>query len=132
MGAIKGKDGSARVGSVYISFIDSWTLTPTINTAEVTQYGDKTQVNCQTLREYDIEVSGTLDTTDVQQKALLDQLMDNGTDGSTMLRLYTDNTASAYYAASAILTSGGITSTVGDKVTVSYSFTSGGALTSSS
>lgn len=126
MAAIKGKDGSARVGSSSIGFIDSWTLTPTINTAEITQFGDKTKVNTQTLREYTVEVSGTLDTADAQQSALLAQLQDNGTDAVVLLRLYT--AASAYYTASTVLTGGGITSTVGDKVTVSYSFASAGPL----
>jgi hypothetical protein len=124
--AVKGKDGSARVGSTQISFIDSWTLTPTINTAEITAYGDKTKVNTQTLREFTVEISGTLSTDDTLQGTLLAQLQDDGTDSVQVLRLYT--ATSAYYVASAVLTGGGITSTVGDKVTVSYSFTSAGPL----
>jgi len=125
MGAIIGKDGSVKVGAAAVGFIDSWSLTPTINTAEVTAYGDETKVNVQTLKEWSAEISGTLDKVDAQQAALLDQFED-GTLGAVVLNLYTGS--ATYWSGSAVLTGGGITSTVGDKVSVSYSFQCAGAL----
>ena len=125
MGAMVGKDGSVKVGDSALGYIDSWSLTPTIDTAEVTAYGDTTKVNVQTLKSWAAEVSGTLDKVDAQQAALLDQFED-GTLSAVDLKLYTG--ASTYWQGSAVLTGGGITSTVGDKVSVNFSFTCGGAL----
>lgn len=128
MAAVMGKDGDIKIGSVTLS-LDSWTYNPTFNTADITKYGNKTKVNAQTLMEYTIEGSGTLDTADAQQAALLDQFK-LGAGGSTvMVRLYT--AASAWFVASTILTAANIQSTVGDKVTVSYSFASAGPATES-
>ena len=131
MAAIIGKDGDIRIGSVTLS-LDSWTLNPTFNTADITKFGNKTKVNVQTLAEWSAEGSGTLDTADAQQGALLDQFM-SGTGGSAVaLRLYTRTATSAvYWAGSAILTGANIQSTVGDKVTVSYSFACAGDITES-
>lgn len=125
MGAILGKDGSVKVGAAEVGFIDSWSLTPAINTAEVTAYGDETKVNVQTLKEWSAEISGTLDTIDAQQSALLDQFED-GTLAAVVLNLYTGS--ATYWSGSAVLTGGGIQSTVGDKVSVSYSFACAGDL----
>ena len=128
MAAVMGKDGDIKIGSVTLS-LDSWTYNPTFNTADITKYGDKTKVNAQTLMEYTIEGSGTLDLADAQQSALLDQFK-LGLGGSTvMVRLYT--AASTYFVASTIFTAANIQSTVGDKVTVSYSFASAGSATES-
>ena len=125
MGAMIGKDGSVKIGTSDVGFIDSWSLTPTINTTDVTAYGDTTKVNVQTLKEWAAEVSGTLDKTDAQQAARLDQFED-GTLAAVDLRLYTGS--ATYWQGSAVLSGGGINSTVGDKVSVSFSFACAGDL----
>ena len=125
MGAMVGKDGSVKVGDSALGYIDSWSLTPTIDTAEITAYGDTTKVNVQTLKSWAAEVSGTLNKVDAQQAALLDQFED-GTLSAVDLKLYTG--ASTYWQGSAVLTGGGITSTVGDKVSVNFSFSCAGDL----
>jgi hypothetical protein len=131
MAAVIGKDGDIRIGSVTLS-LDSWTLNPTFNTADITKFGNKTKVNTQTLMEWSAEGSGTLDMADAQQGALLDQFK-LGAGGSVVnLRLYTRTATSAvYWTGSAILTGANVQSTVGDKVTVSYSFACAGNITES-
>jgi len=125
MGATVGKDGSVKLGTDDIGFIDSWSLTTTINTADVTAYGNTTKINVQTLKEWATEVSGTLDKADAQQAALLNQFED-GALAPVDLRLY--DSSATYWSGSAILSGGGVTSTVGDKVSVSYSFMCAGDL----
>ena len=125
MGATVGKDGSVGIGAAKVGFIDSWSLTPAINTADVTAYGDTTKVNIQTLKEWSAEISGTLDKADAQQAALLDQFED-GTLANVDLRLY--DASATYWSGSAVLSGGGITSTIGDKVSVSFSFACAGGL----
>lgn len=128
MAAIMGKDGDIKIGSTTLS-LDSWTYNPTFNTADITKFGQKVKVNAQTLMEWSVEGSGTLDTADAQQAALLDQFK-LGVGGTAVnVRLYT--AASAYFTGSAILTGANIQSTVGDKVTVSYSFACAGIMTES-
>ena len=105
MAAVMGKDGDIKIGSVTLS-LDSWTYNPTFNTADITKYGDKTKVNAQTLMEYTIEGSGTLDMADAQQTALLDQFKLGVGGSAVMVRLYTG--ASAYFVASTIFTAANI------------------------
>ena len=125
MAATIGKDGCVRIGSTQISFIDSWSLNNTIETVDVTSYSDSTRVRKQTFKEWTADVSGTLDRSDAQQAALLDQFED-GTLAEVNLRLYTGS--SAYYAGSAILSGSSIESAVADRVNVSFSFQSAGDL----
>lgn len=128
MAAIMGKDGDIKIGSVTLS-LDSWTYNPTFNTADITKFGQKTKVNAQTLMEWTVEGSGTLDMADAQQAALLDQFKAGVGGAAVNVRLYTS--ASAYFTGSAILSGANIQSTVGDKVTVSYSFACAGTMTES-
>lgn len=125
MAATIGKNGGVRIGSTQISFIDTWSLNSNAETVDVTSYGDEARVRKQTFRDWTAEVSGTLDRSDAQQAALLDQFED-GTLAAVNLRLYTGS--SAYYAGSAVLSSASIESAVADRVNVSFSFESAGGL----
>lgn len=120
-----GKDGSIKIGAVDIA-LDSWSLNTTVNTAEITKYGQTTKVNAATLKEWTAEGSGTLDKADAQQSALLGQFEDSGTISTVDLRMYIDS--AQYWSGSAIVTAAPITSTVGDKVSVSFSFVAAGGL----
>lgn len=127
MAAVMGKDGDVRIGSVTLS-LDSWTYNPSFGTADITKFGNTTKVNAQTIQDYTIEASGTLDMADAQQGALLDQFKAGAGGSVVMVRCYTD-TPSAYFVASTILSAANIQSTVGDKVTVSFSFVPAGPVT---
>lgn len=125
MAAVMGKDGDVRIGSVTLS-LDSWSINPSFNTADVTVYGNDTKVNAQTLAEWSGEASGTLDLANATSVALLDQFKLGAGGAAVNFRGYTG--ASTYWSGSAILTGASIGSTVGDKVTVSFSFACAGDL----
>ena len=120
-----GKDGKIAIGAVDIA-LDSWSLTTGFNTAEITKYGDNTVKNAATLRTWSAEGSGTLDMADAQQAALLGQFEDSGTQSNVDLKLYIGS--ANYWQGSAVVTAAPVTSTVGDKVTVSFSFVAAGGL----
>ena len=123
MAASMGKDGSVKIGGSAIA-LDSWTLTPGFNTAEITKYGDSTVVNAATLKTWSAECGATLDMADAQQAALLGQF--SGTQSNVSVEMYIDSTH--YWSGSAVCTAAPVTSTVGDKVSVSFSFVSAGDL----
>lgn len=122
---IRGKDGGIMVDGSAMTFMDNFTLDATINTSEVTQYGEDTKVNFQTLKEWSASCSGTLDTSDAQQAALLDQFED-GTLGAKVFQFKTG--ASTYWEGSGVVTSASVGSAVADKVTVSFSVACAGDL----
>lgn len=124
MAAIMGKSGSARIGANKILNIDSWTLNPTIEVADITQYGSSFRARMQTIKDWTAEVSGTLDSTDAQQGTLLDQ--GTTSSGNIALRLYIND--ANYWSGNAVVTGFAVASSVGDKITVSYSLSGNGAL----
>lgn len=126
MAATVGKDGGVKVGASQVSFIDTWNLTATVDNDETTSYGDTYKKRVQTLKDWSAEVSGTLDRSDTQQAALLDQLED-GTLADVDLRLETER-GSSYWSGSALIESWTITHNIGSKVGISFSFTGNGAL----
>jgi hypothetical protein len=73
MAALIGKDGSIRIGANIIGYIDSWSLNPTVGTAEVTQYGNVNRQYAYTIKDWSVTCSGTLDKTDAQQITLTNQ-----------------------------------------------------------
>lgn len=126
MAAIVGKDGSFRIGVSTVTRLDTYNLDGTIDTEEVTGYGDTSKKHVATLKSWKGGASGTLDIADAQQAALLDQFED-GTIADVDARFY--YASSSYWSGSAIVTNASIRSQVGSKVTVDFSFTGNGDLT---
>lgn len=126
MAAIMGKDGSVKIGTSAIAYIDSFTLNVSLENEDITAFGDKAHKRAHTLIDWTADASGTLDTADTQQAALLDQFKTGGTPGPVEFRGYTGS--SAYWVGSALLTSVSINSAVGSKVSVSYNFSGNGEL----
>ena len=129
-----GKDGDFKFGTTEplassTMTLDSFSINPSFNTADVSAYGNKTKVNAQTLAEWTAEASGTLDLANTTQAALLDQFK-LGAGGGGYFKGYTQTKmgSSAFWHGSVILTGTSIGSTVGDKVTVSFSFACNGDL----
>lgn len=125
MSATVGKDGAVKIGGSTVTFIDSWSLEHTIETVDVTSYGDEARERIQTFREWNASITGTLDRSDAQQAALLEQF-ESGTLTSVQLQLYTS--ASSYWYGSAVLSGGSVESNVADKVAINMSFQSAGQL----
>jgi hypothetical protein len=125
MAAVMGKDGDIKVGTNTIA-LDSWTLNPSIETADTTVFGSSFRSRVQTLKDWTVEASGTLDRTNAQQDALLDVFESGGSLGNSAIRLYTST--SQYWSGNAVLNSASVVSAIADKVTISYSLQGNGAL----
>lgn len=127
MAATAGRNGSFRISTTKVGFIDTWQLTPTLATAEVTAFGDSAVKRVATLRDWSAQVSGTLDRSDASQASMLAQF-ESATLADISVRFYTTTAASKYWSGSMIVTQASIGSKVGDKVAVSFSGVADGAL----
>ncbi len=126
MAATMGKDGFISIDgtTIAMALMDSWSVSPSIDMAEVTAFGDASKAFVSTLRSWTASVSGTLDRSNSQQLAVLDDFESTGTSTAHGMRLYTSNseTPGTYWSGSAFVTSQVINSQVGDKVSVSWTF----------
>ena len=122
MAATMGKDGFISIDGTTVkpAYIESWTLTPSIDLAEVTAYGDVAKAYASTLRSWTVTCAGTLDRSDAKQLAALQQFESTASSTAWALRLY-DSTS--YWSGSGYLTGATINSVVGDKVSVTFNFT---------
>lgn len=126
MSAAMGKDGMITfdASTVPPAYIDTWTLTGGIGTAEITAFGNSAKQFAPTLREWSVVASGTLDHTDTKQDAVLDLLAATSTPSAVALRLYDGSSAAStcYWGGAAYLTGVNVGSNVADKVAVTYNF----------
>jgi len=125
MAATKGKDGAFKIGTSTVTFMDSWELQASVDIVDVTAYGDTFRKRIQTIKDWRVNIRGTLDRSDTQQAALLDQLED-GTLADFDTRMYTG--ASTYWSGSALMESWTITSEIAGKVGVAMVVQGNGAL----
>ena len=116
--ALHGKDGGFYVGSTLVKFFDSFTFTRGIGLADVTSYGDAWDKFIAGVKNWSCAVRGTLDRTDAQQAALLDQLED-GTLTTTVCRMSMDR-STQYWAGSVWVEGVTVDHSVKDKVGVSF------------
>lgn len=134
MAATKGKDGAIYAGSTSstgaLGDIDSWNLNPTIEVADITSYGSSFRQRAQTIKDWTVEASGTLNRADAKQADLLAQFESGATDTSVLFKLFTTTSRTTkYWSGTGVLTGGTITSSVADKVAVTFSLSANGALT---
>lgn len=125
MAATAGKDGYVTVAGSTVAYLDTWTLTPGIGTAEITAFGDSSKAYGSTLREWTFSCGGTLDRADTEQAALMDQFED-GALADIAVRFYNAN--ATYWSGNARLTGQTINSAVGDKVSISWTGSGNGDL----
>ena len=110
--------GGTSPSTAAANYIDSWTLSPKLNLAEVTAYGNYSRAYAATQREWAVTASGTLDPDVAQQQSIL-QIMAQST--ATNYTVYVRLQASTgYYSGKALLTGIGPNSRVSDKVSVTY------------
>jgi len=138
MAAYLGKDGSVTVSSssstvptTALSLIDSWTLNTNIDLVDVTAFGSSFRARAQALRDWSVELSGTLDRSDSDQAMMLDQFED-ATMAFVHFRLNTVTSTSGlglkYWGGVAPLANASIVSSVGDKVALALSLQGSGEL----
>lgn len=127
MAAAMGKDGlvSADGSTSNITYIDTWSLTANIGTAEITAYNDDSKAFLSTIKEWTATISGTLDRSDAAQAAILSKFEGSSSSTSLSIRMY-DSTK--YWAGAGIPVTMTVNSQVADKVTVSVNFQGTGDL----
>lgn len=108
MAVSKGKDGGFYVGSTLVTFMDTWTLNKGIGVEEITAFGDDWEAKCGTVKNWNASFGGSLDRSDAQQAALLDQLED-GVIADVVVRLGVSS--ANYWVGSAVVESDSISST---------------------
>lgn len=128
MAAAMGKDGYVTIGGVTsaATYVDSWTITPAVGTAEVTYYGLSSKAFISTLREWTATVSGTLDLTVDQQVYVMDDFKSTASSTAFELRLYDRTTC--YYSGNVFPTGASVNSQVGDRVNFTWNFQGTGDL----
>ncbi len=129
MAAHMGKDGYLTVGGSTAAYIDSWSITPSIGTADVTGFGDSAHAYTHTLRDATVTFTGTMDRSDVEQATLMDQFED-ATLADVALRLYWAN--ASYWSFNARLTGMTVNSNVADKVSITWNAQVNGAIAATS
>ena len=129
MAAVVGRDGKFNIGAVTVSYVDTWSLSAGIGTAEVTAFGDNSKAFRSGIREWSGSATATMDRSDTGQADLMDQFED-GTLADVSLRLQT--AAATYWSGTARMTGMTINSAVADKVSVSWEFQGNGDLSHTS
>jgi len=122
MAATMGKDGFISVDGTTGSplYIDTWSLSAGIGTAEVTAYGDSAKGFVSTLREWSVTCGGTLDRADTTgQVTILDNFESTASSTTVSLWLY-DSTS--HWEGVGFPTGVTVNSAVGDKVSVTFNF----------
>jgi len=127
MGATMGKDGGFYVAGSLVTFIDSWTLNLSRGLEEIGGYGDDWDKVAPTVKSWNATFSGTLDRSDTQQAALLDQLED-GADAAQVVRLASER-GSDYWEGSSYVESMSINSSLKGKVGISGNLRGHGEIT---
>jgi len=117
MAATIGKDGDVKIGTATVAYMDTWSLTPNINTPELTSFGDAARVYGSALRDAGLTFSGTLDRSDTDQADLMDQFED-GTLADIAVRLYT--AAASYWSGNVRLTGQTVNSQIEGKVAITW------------
>lgn len=126
MAAYVGRDGKFLIGTTgVVAYMDSWTITPSIDTPEITSYGDGFKAYGSSIKGWTATISGTLDRSDTDQADLMDQFED-GTLADIAARFYV--LPASYWSGSVRLTGQTINSAVADKVSVSWTANGNGAL----
>lgn len=117
MGTVKGTDGKVEKAGTTIANIDSWELTVSADNDETTAYGSREKSFIQTTVGWTGTISGSYDSTDTSQQALIDQF--SSTDGTgpaaVTLTLVGSTADSDRYSGSFIINSISNTGSVGTK-----------------
>ena len=128
MAAAMGKDGWLAIGTTTegLLYVDSWSLSPAIGTAEITAYGNSAKAFVSTLREWTATVSGTLDMSDTGQADIMDHF--TAATASTTMNIWLYDRTTCYFGGTVLITGAQINSQVGDKVSFTYNLQGTGAL----
>ena len=125
MAATAGVDGSIKIGSNVIGYIDNFSLNINQGVADVSSLGKSWKESIETVKDWSGSLSGSLDYEDAAQKSIIDKFL--GTD-RTLVTLDFVISSALTLSGTASLSSISTGASVSDKVTISCNFTGNGAL----
>lgn len=125
MAASAGVDGSIKIGTNVIGYIDNFSLNINQGVADVSSLGKMWKETIETVKDWSGSLSGSLDYSDAAQKAIVDKFL--GSD-RTYVTLTFVITADLTLEGDASLSSISVGASVTDKVTISCNFSGSGAL----
>lgn len=122
MSVITGKDGYVKLGpsETEVAYCDSWSMSLSRGTAEVSQFGKDYKEYVPTIKEASGSFSGTLDLLDPMQKLCYTQFMQGATPEAVELHL--GFASDKEIVASAIITSCDFSVAHADKVGFSFNY----------
>lgn len=129
MSAMAGHDGQFKVGTTAVGYIDSFNLTINNGTAETSKLGERFKRFLATVTDWSGSLSGTLDTSDANQKQMLEALC-GANAASTQFSVALVVSPDTQLTGMMIVSSVAIGVAHSDKVTVSFNFQGTGPLTS--
>lgn len=125
MAATAGVDGSIKIGTNTIGYIDNFSLNINQGVADVSSLGTMWKQSIETVKDWSGSLSGSLDYADAAQKAIVDKFL--GSDRTTLELTFVVSSELTLTGA-ASLSSISVGASVSDKVTISCNFTGNGAL----
>jgi len=126
-----GKDGFVKVGSDKVGYIDAWSISFAGDIAETNEMGERAKKFMNTTISASGSASGTLDTSDTAQLALLDMFTSGGELEEVDLHLLLEegNSTDEEFTGQAVITGVEIGSSYTDKVTYSFNYQFSGGVT---
>lgn len=125
MAVMRGCDGELTIGSSKVTYIDSFSISMNIGSAEVSSLGSEWKEFISTTKDWSGSASGTLDYADTTQKKFFDDFLASGSASATAsFKVSADLTLTG----SVYLTSMSVNASHGDKISVSFNFQGTGAL----
>lgn len=126
MSVLAGKDGSVKLGSDKIGYIDNYSLSIEQGTAEVSEFEDQWKKFIGTGKGFSGSFSGTFDYGDTDgQKEIIDDLIGNG--GTVSLEFKTS--LGLVLVCTAEISNASVGGSHSDKISISFNFQGTGSMT---
>lgn len=125
MAASAGVDGSIKIGTNVVGYIDNFSLAINQGVADISSLGKMWKESLETVKDWSGSLSGSLDYEDAAQKAIVDKFLGSDRTSVTLTFVISSDLT---LEGTASLSSISIGANVTDKVTISCNFTGNGAL----
>lgn len=125
MAASAGVDGSIKIGTNVVGYIDNFSLAINQGVADISSLGKMWKESLETVKDWSGSLSGSLDYEDAAQKAIVDKFLGSDRTSVTLTFVISSDLT---LEGTASLSSISIGANVSDKVTISCNFTGNGAL----
>lgn len=126
---LSGKDGVLTVGSNNVGMINTWNISVTVGSTDISAIGDEWASYKDTIKSWSGSISGFLSYSDAAQKEIVDQILNSEI---TEVQATFKANNGLVFSGTILLTSMSIGADVSNVVTLSANFNGNGTLTNSS